>query len=154
MRILECPPSDKPGYIDEADQFYMHHSSWLLEHFGNSSGHKEEVHLPTHIVLYNVLLPVSLSFLISLSSWFLQLHAFIWVVLWSSLCSKRLTSQKNSLLFVYLCILYILDRGSWFCNANSQNSTVASPGQFKGISQRMPKILKLQKISIGKCHVT
>lgn len=59
MRILECPPNDKPGYIDEADQFYLHPSSWLLEHFGNSSWHEEEVHLPTHIVLYNVLLPVS-----------------------------------------------------------------------------------------------
>jgi len=35
----------------------MHPSSWLLEHFGNSSWHKKEVHLPTHIVLYNVLLP-------------------------------------------------------------------------------------------------
>ena len=67
MRILECPPSDKPGYVDEAEQFYMHPLSWLLEHFGNSSGREEEVRLPTHIVLYNVLLPVSLSFLISLN---------------------------------------------------------------------------------------
>ncbi|KAJ7390516.1 hypothetical protein OS493_024548 [Desmophyllum pertusum] len=63
MRILECPPSDKPGYIDEADQFYMHPSSWLSEQFGNSSGPKEQVHLPSHIVLYNVLLPDISKFL-------------------------------------------------------------------------------------------
>lgn len=63
MRILECPPSDEPGYIDEADQFFMHPSLWLLEHFGSLSGQQEKVRLPTHIVLYNVLLPVSLSFL-------------------------------------------------------------------------------------------
>lgn len=78
MRILECPPSDKPGYVDEADQFYMHPSSWLLEHFGNSSGHEKEVRLPTHIVLYNVLLPVStsLSFQVSLNSSVLCRHSF------------------------------------------------------------------------------
>ena len=66
MRILECPPSDTPGYVDKADQFYTRPSSWILEHFGNASGHKEDISLPTHIVLYNVLLPVSrLSFLLA-----------------------------------------------------------------------------------------
>ncbi|XP_078377243.1 GPI alpha-1,2-mannosyltransferase 3-like isoform X2 [Oculina patagonica] len=62
MRILECPASDKPGYIDEADQFYTHPSSWLSEHFGNTSWQKEDVNLPTHIVLYNVLLPCARYF--------------------------------------------------------------------------------------------
>ena len=59
MRILECPPSDKPGYIDEADQFYMNPLSWLREEFRNYAGQDGEAHLPTHIVMYNVLLPVS-----------------------------------------------------------------------------------------------
>lgn len=63
MRILECPPSDKPGYIDEADQFYTHPSSWLSGHFENTTGYEEVVNLPTHVVLYNVLLPVSQSFI-------------------------------------------------------------------------------------------
>ena len=63
MRILECPPSDKQGYIDEADQFYMNPLSWLNEQFENSSDHRE-VNLPTHIVMYNVLLTVSKSFLL------------------------------------------------------------------------------------------
>ena len=59
MRILECPPSDEHGYIDEADQFFMNPSSWLIKHFGNSLNNEEQDHLPTHIVMYNALLPVS-----------------------------------------------------------------------------------------------
>ena len=59
MRILECPPSDEQGYIDEADQFFMNPSSWLIKQFGNSLSNEEQDHLPTHIVMYNALLPVS-----------------------------------------------------------------------------------------------
>jgi len=59
MRILECPPSDKQGYVDEADKFYMDPSLWLTQQFVNSSGRGDQDQLPTHIVLYNVLLPVS-----------------------------------------------------------------------------------------------
>ena len=59
MRILECPPSDKQGYVDEADKFYVDPSLWLTQQFVNSSGHGDQDQLPTHIVLYNVLLPVS-----------------------------------------------------------------------------------------------
>ena len=59
MRILECPPSDEQGYIDEADQFFMNPSSWLIKQFGNSLNNEEQDHLPTHIVMYNALLPVS-----------------------------------------------------------------------------------------------
>ena len=59
MRILECPPSDEHGYIDEADQFFMNPSSWLIKQFGNSLNNEELDHLPTHIVMYNALLPVS-----------------------------------------------------------------------------------------------
>ena len=59
MRILECPPSDEQGYIDEADQFFMNPSSWLIKQYGNSLSNEEQDHLPTHIVMYNALLPVS-----------------------------------------------------------------------------------------------
>lgn len=59
MRILECPPSDEQGYIDEADQFFMNPSSWLIKQFGNSLNNEELDYLPTHIVMYNALLPVS-----------------------------------------------------------------------------------------------
>ena len=59
MRILECPPSDEAGYIDEADQFYRNPTLWLSEKYGLSSGHQDQLQFPTHIVLYNVLLPVS-----------------------------------------------------------------------------------------------
>ena len=62
MRILECPPSDEAGYIDEADQFYRNPTLWLSEKYGLSSGHQDQLQFPTHIVLYNVLLPVSWSF--------------------------------------------------------------------------------------------
>ena len=61
MRILECPPrlSDEQGYVDEADQFFMNPSSWLIKQYGNSLNNEEQDHLPTHIVMYNALLPVS-----------------------------------------------------------------------------------------------
>ena len=59
MRILECPPSGEEGYVDEADQFYLNPSSWLQKEFGNHTGHGDPAHLPSHIVMYNVLSPVS-----------------------------------------------------------------------------------------------
>ncbi|XP_068693822.1 GPI mannosyltransferase 3-like isoform X4 [Montipora foliosa] len=57
MRILECPPSGEEGYVDEADQFYLNPSSWLQKEFGNHTGHGDPAHLPSHIVMYNVLSP-------------------------------------------------------------------------------------------------
>jgi len=120
MRILECPPNDRPGYIDEADQFYMHPSSWLLEHFGNSSWHKKEVHLPTHIVLYNVLLPVSwLSLLLSLH------YSILWRHIVGLSCSlsfeeRCLQAKRTSFPFVHLQQRTNFKR-SWtiICNVDS-----------------------------------
>ncbi|PFX22760.1 GPI mannosyltransferase 3 [Stylophora pistillata] len=71
MRFLECPPSAEPGYIDEADQFYRHPTSWLSEQFRDHripSGHQGEPHhLPSHLVLFNVLLQ-------SISKWLEHFH--------------------------------------------------------------------------------
>lgn len=58
MRILECPPSDKQGYLDEADKFYLNPSAWLTKQFGDQTEHRDQIGLPSHIVMYNVLLPV------------------------------------------------------------------------------------------------
>ncbi|KAK2552896.1 GPI mannosyltransferase 3, partial [Acropora cervicornis] len=63
MRILECPPSDKPGYLDEADKFYLNPSAWLTKQFGDQPEHRDQIDFPSHIVMYNVLLPKVAMFL-------------------------------------------------------------------------------------------
>ncbi|XP_015763312.1 PREDICTED: GPI mannosyltransferase 3-like isoform X2 [Acropora digitifera] len=63
MRILECPPSDKQGYLDEADKFYLNPSAWLTKQFGDQTEHRDQIGLPSHIVMYNVLLPKVAMFL-------------------------------------------------------------------------------------------
>lgn len=62
MKFLDCTPNTKPGYIDEADQFYKNPMKWLNE---NYKGEQETYHLPSHIVLFNVLLKVSCRFFFS-----------------------------------------------------------------------------------------
>lgn len=49
MRFLDCSPSDKPGYVDEADQFKAHPLSFLYSMFSSLN---LEV-LPSHIVLFD-----------------------------------------------------------------------------------------------------
>lgn len=63
MRILECPPSNKPGYLDEADKFYLNPSAWLTKQFGDQTEHRDQIGLPSHIVMYDVLLPKVAMFL-------------------------------------------------------------------------------------------
>ena len=55
MRFLDCSPSMQPGYIDEADRFYENPRNWLNETFD-----KEQENLPSHLVLFDVLVKVSL----------------------------------------------------------------------------------------------
>ena len=65
MRFLECPPSDKPRYIDEADKFFSKPLEWLTEEFQPShsdSSSKQLDHLPSHLVFFSGLLPVSVCY--------------------------------------------------------------------------------------------
>lgn len=58
MRFLECPPDlGEDGYIDEADRFYDNPLLWLRTSFP----YKHSV--PTHLVLFDVLEKVRLSYL-------------------------------------------------------------------------------------------
>lgn len=63
MDFLTCEPplniAQKQNYLDEADIFYQNPSVWLKEKYKN-----EETALPTHLVMFNVLYPEILVFLI------------------------------------------------------------------------------------------
>ncbi|KAG8227894.1 hypothetical protein J437_LFUL008208 [Ladona fulva] len=76
MRFLHCEPdfSAKPGYLDEADLFYLGPLTWLNKQYPPNSV------FPSHIVMYDVLLPHLQGFLnangYSLAAKFFHAHRF------------------------------------------------------------------------------
>ena len=56
MRFLECHPSQDPGYIEEAERFYSNSTQWFQSEFVESRRS-----LPSHVVMFDVLLKVSLK---------------------------------------------------------------------------------------------
>lgn len=58
MKFLDCSPSKKQGYVDEADQFYQNPKKWLYESCKNKQELPDLI-LPSHIIFFDVLLKVS-----------------------------------------------------------------------------------------------
>lgn len=50
----------QPGYVDEADRFYSNPQDWINESFG-----QELNNLPSHMILFDILVKVSFKFLVS-----------------------------------------------------------------------------------------
>ena len=60
MKFLDCSPSTDVGYVDEADQFYNNPMKWLNKRYNNLQNASS---LPTHVVLFDVLLNVSIQYM-------------------------------------------------------------------------------------------
>ncbi|KAJ5075100.1 gpi mannosyltransferase 3 [Anaeramoeba ignava] len=60
MDFLDCSPSSEPNYVDEADRFFANPLDFLHKRFLSDP---QNVHLPSHLILFDSILPKIESFL-------------------------------------------------------------------------------------------